>query len=82
MLPSGLATMPVVMTGRGIRPGTIPVMAGMILGIIAAGPGTILGIMAMDGIIPGTMVMAGMIPGIMATAGTAPGIMPGMEVAE
>jgi hypothetical protein len=57
-------------------------MAGMIPGIIASGLGTILGIMAMDGIIPGTMVMGGMIPGIMATAGTAPGIMPGMEVAE
>ena len=83
MLPSGLATMPVVMTGRGIRPGTIPVMAGMILGIMAVGAGTIPGTMVMDGIhlgtIPGIhLIMGGMIPGTMVTAGTLPGITPGM----
>ena len=70
MMPSGLAIMPDGMTGRGILPGTLAVMAGMILGIIAAGPGTILGIMAMDGIIPGTM--AGTALG--ATVGTVPSI--------
>ena len=83
MLPSGLATMPVVMTGRGIRPGTIPVMAGMIPGIMAVGAGTIPGIMAMDGIllgiIPGIhLIMGGMIPGTMVTAGTPLGFTPGM----
>ena len=83
MLPSGLATMPVVMTGRGIRPGTIPVMAGMILGIMAAGAGTIPGTMVMDGIHLGTilgihLIMVGMIPGTMVTAGTPQGITPGM----
>ena len=84
MLPSGLATMPVVMTGRGIHLGTIPVMAGMILGIMAVGAGTIPGTMAMDGILLGTIpgihliIMGGMIPGTMVTAGTPPGITHGM----
>ena len=59
-------------------------MVGMIRGIMAAGAGTILGTMVMDGILLGTIlgihliIMGGMIPGTMVTAGTLPGITHGM----
>ena len=43
MMPSGLAIMPAGMTGRGILPGTISVMAGMTLGTMAVGAGTVVG---------------------------------------
>ena len=83
---SGLATQQVVMTGRGIRPGTTLVMAGMTLGITDVGVGMIPGTMAMDGIPPGTLlgilpfITGGMIPGITVTVGTVPGIIPCMVV--
>ena len=49
MKPSGLAIQQVVMTGRGILPGTISVMVGMIPGITATAgmdPGIMAGILA------------------------------------
>ena len=88
MLPSGLATRPVVMTGRGILLGIIPVMVGMIPGTMAAGAGVIRGIMAIAGIPPGIrlgihlITMGGMIPGTTATPGTVLIIMAGTVVAQ
>ena len=78
MKPSGLAIQQVVMTGRGILPGTIPVMDGMTLGTMAVGAGTVVGMIPgmLTGMIPGTM--AGMIPGITAMAGMVPGITAGI----
>ncbi len=71
MKPSGPAIMQAVMTGLGIRPGTIPVMAGTTLGTIAAGAGMIPG--TMTGTMAGTV--PGMIPGITATAGIRAGML-------
>ena len=68
---SGPAMPQAVMTGRGIRPGTIPAMAGTTLGIIAAGAGMIPG--TMTGTMAGTV--PGMIPGITATAGIRAGML-------
>ena len=68
---SGPAMPQAVMTGRGIRPGTIPVMAGTNLGTIAAGAGMIPG--TMTGTMAGTV--PGMIPGITATAGIRAGML-------
>ena len=78
MKPSGLAIQQLVMTGRSILPGTISVMAGMTLGTMAVGAGTIPGMIPgmLTGMILGTMV--GMIPGITATAGMVLGITAGI----